>query len=210
MPLKRVPRASMVHVWTFSALYDVKNMKLAVKSIFILHVFTGSNAKSVFGNKGKVKPLKIILKTIHYINISANNGVGASLKNYRLNFLQQFLCDLYCHRGDNTWDTDSNPVNKEGWRQKIFLYVSTVWSYMLHVIRINHEMKLSYCKAWVLSILDHGWKMREESISIKWNTVKPSSKEILELMFFTCSKSYVQKLYSCIQKACSAVIHAPN
>ena len=48
-------------------------MKLAAKSILILHVFTGSNAKSVFGNKGKVKPLKIILKTIHYINISANN-----------------------------------------------------------------------------------------------------------------------------------------
>ena len=207
MPLKRAPHACMVHEWTFSALYYVKKNEASSKIYTILHVFTGSKAKSVFGSKGKVKPLKISLKTIHYINISANNGVDASLRNYRLNFLQQLLCDFYCHRGDSTWDTDSNPVNKEGWRQNIFLYVLTVWSYMLHVIHINHEMKLSYCKAWVLF---HGWKMREESISIKWNTVKPSPKEILELMFLTCSKSYVQKLYFCIQKACSAVIHAPD
>lgn len=53
----------MVQVSEFLALHDVDNIKLDMLS---LHVFTGRDATSVFGGKGKVKPLKILLKTIHY------------------------------------------------------------------------------------------------------------------------------------------------
>ena len=42
------------------------------------------------------------------------------------------------------------------------------------------------------SPLVNGWEMKEdESISIKWNTVKPAPKQILKFMYCTCSKKCV-------------------
>ena len=182
MPLKRAPCASMVHVWTFSALYDVKNMKLAAKSILILHVFTGSNAKSVFGNKGKVKPLKILLKTIHYINISANNGVGASLKNYRLNFLQQFLCDLYCHK-QGRLETKNIPLCLD--------------SLKLHASRNTYQ---SWDEIILLQSLSsfYSWPWVEDERRISFNQVK-YCQAITQRDFGT----YVLYL---LQKLCSKII----
>ena len=62
------------------------------------------------------------------------------------------------------------------------------------------------------SPLDHGWEIKEnKTISIKSNTVKPAPKEILESMYFTCSKRYDHESCSCIQNTLlSALVHAPK
>ena len=77
-------------------------MELAAKSILSLHAFTGCDTTSALCGKGKVKPLNILLKSSHNVNTFANIGVDASLGDDTLNVLQQFVCDLYGHKGDNT------------------------------------------------------------------------------------------------------------
>ena len=87
---------------SLSLQYDVNDMELGAKSILSLHAFTGCDTTSAFCSKGKVKPLNIFLKRSHYINTFANIGVDESLGDNTLNVLQQFVCDLYDHKGDNT------------------------------------------------------------------------------------------------------------
>ena len=87
---------------SLSLQYDVNDMELAAKSILSFHAFTECDTTSAFCGKGKVKPLNILLKSSYYINIFSNIGVDASLGDDALNVLQQFVCDLYGHKGDNT------------------------------------------------------------------------------------------------------------
>ena len=52
-------------------------MELTAKSI---HAFTGCDTTSAFCDKGKVKPLKILLKSKRYIVTFAKIGANASLE----------------------------------------------------------------------------------------------------------------------------------
>ena len=75
---------------------------MAAKSILSLHVFTGSDTTNNFCGKGKVKPLKILLRKSHHINTFPKIGLEPHLEDDELNVLQQFVCDIYGHKADNT------------------------------------------------------------------------------------------------------------
>ena len=71
--------------------------------------------------------------------------------------------------------------------------------------------KCLIAKPEIPSPLDHGWEMNEnETISIKWNAVKPAPEEILELMFCNWSKRCLRESCSCIQMDYSVLMHAPK
>ena len=64
---------------------------MAAKAMLSLHAFTGYDTTSAFCSKGKVKPLKILHKSIRYLVVFVNIGVDASLGGDVLNVLQHLL-----------------------------------------------------------------------------------------------------------------------
>ena len=122
-------------------------MELAARSILSLHAFTGCNNTSAFCGKGKVKPLNILLKSSHYMNTFANIGVDASLGDDALNVLQQFVCDLYGHKGDNTNTLSYRLYSSKQGRLEAKNIPPCLDSLKLH--------------AHFPSPLDHGWEMNE-------------------------------------------------
>ena len=64
--------------------------------------FTGCDTISSFAGKGKVKPVKTMMKNQAYINLFASFGVTPELSEVQFTEIQKFVCDLYGHQDDNT------------------------------------------------------------------------------------------------------------
>ena len=57
---------------------------------------------SAFRGKGKIKPLKLLIKSQHYINTFAMTSNDPGISPEQLEILQQFVCDIYGHMGEST------------------------------------------------------------------------------------------------------------
>ena len=157
---------------SLSLQYDVNDMELGAKSILSLHAFTGCDTTSAFCSKGKVKPLNIFLKSSHYINTFANIGVDESLGDNTLNVLQQFVCDLYGHKGDNTNTLRYRLYSSKQGRLEAKNIPPCLDSLKLHAARATYQSfvwrNCLIAKPEIPSPLDHGSEMNEnEQISIK-------------------------------------------
>ena len=82
--------------------YDVNNMELAAKAILSLHAFTRCDTTSAFCSRDKVKPLKILRKSIRYLVVFVNIGVDASLGGDVLNVLQDLFVIFMVIKGTAT------------------------------------------------------------------------------------------------------------
>ena len=82
--------------------YDLDNVDLVVKALLSLHAFTGCDTTSAFCGKGKVKPLKTMLKNSSYINAFAVVGNEPEILESNFQILKQFVCDMYGHVCDST------------------------------------------------------------------------------------------------------------
>ena len=154
------------------SLQYVNDMELGAKSILSLHAFTGCDTTSAFCSKGKVKPLNIFLKSSRYINTFANIGVEESLGDNTLNVLQQFVCDLYGHKGDNTNTLRYRLYSSKQGRLEAKNIPPCLGSLKLHAARATYQSfvwrNCLIAKPEIPSPLDHGWEMNEnEPISIK-------------------------------------------
>lgn len=67
---------------------------MAAKSILSLDACIGCSTTSAYCGKGKMKPVKIFLKSRRYIIAFTNITMNASLGDNPLNVSQQFVCDL--------------------------------------------------------------------------------------------------------------------
>ena len=57
---------------------------------------------SAFCGKGKIKPLKILLKNHKYIMTFSVIGLTTGLTKEQLDVLQEFACDIYGHKDTST------------------------------------------------------------------------------------------------------------
>ena len=76
-------------------LYDLDDINMTVKAILGLHAFTGCDAVCAFCGKGKIKPLKILLKNHEYVMTFSGIGLTTDLREEQLDALQEFVCDIY-------------------------------------------------------------------------------------------------------------------
>ena len=82
--------------------YDVKDVEKVSRALLGLHGFTGCDTISSFAGKGKVKPLKTMMKEDQYINLFATFGDAPELTEAQFNTIQSFVCDMYGHKDTNT------------------------------------------------------------------------------------------------------------
>ena len=173
--------------------YNMGDINVAAKSLVALHAFSGCDTVSAFSGKGKVKPLKLLMKNNNYIDTFAQIGTVPTLSDVHLKELEKFVCDLYGRK-----DGDTNTV-----RYKIYssrqgkLEAKSIPpchdSLKFHAYRATYQAFIwrncLVAKPDVPSPVGFGWELDEEqNLSIKWNSLKPAPDEILELMYCSCSR----------------------
>ena len=89
---------------SMGSLYDLDDISMTVKAILRFHAFTGCDTVSAFCGKRKIKSLKILLKNCKYIMTFSGIGLTTDLTEEQLDVLQEFVCDIYGHKGTSTND----------------------------------------------------------------------------------------------------------
>ena len=188
---------------SLSSTYDINDIELAAKAILSMHAFTGCDTVSAFSGKGKVKPLKVLLKNSDYINAFAEIGNAPGLEGDQLNVIEQFVCDIYGHKGCSTNSLRYKIYCSKQGKLEAKSIPPCLDSLKLHASRANYQAfvwrQSLIAKPEIPAPLEYGWEMEDGAIAIKWNTVKPAPEEVLELMFCTCSRRCVQESCLCIQ-----------
>ena len=187
---------------SLGSLYDLDDTNMTVKAILGLHAFTGCDNVSAFCGKGKIKPFKILLKNRKYIMTFPGIGLTTDLTEEQLDVLQEFVCDIYGHKSTCTNDLRFKLYCSKQGKLEAKSIPLCLDCLKLHSRRASFQAFVwRQClvpKPIIPSPLDHGWKMVEDEIAIKWNTIKPAPEEVLALMFCTCSKKCVAETCPCI------------
>ena len=186
--------------------YEVTDVNQASKALLGLHGFTGCDTISSFAGKGKVKPVKTMMKNQTYIDLFASFGVTPELSEVQFTEIQKFVCDLYGHQDDNTntvrykmyaakhghLDPKSIPPCADSLRQH-----SLRASYQVHIWRKSLESHPI-----IPSPIGFGWDQNEEGdFIVSWNNVNPAPDEVLEMMFCTCSRKCVRGSCPCVDNS---------
>ena len=64
-------------------------------SLIGLHSFTGCDTVSSFNSRGKVKPLKLMVKHVEYMEAFAELGTSYRVSESLLEVLEKFICHVY-------------------------------------------------------------------------------------------------------------------
>ena len=78
--------------------FDVEDIEQSYQVLLGLHTFTGCDTVCTFCRKGKMKPVKLMLKENSYINLLNSFGNEPSLLEAQHRGLQQFVCNMYGHK----------------------------------------------------------------------------------------------------------------
>ena len=82
--------------------YNIQDSDQASKALLGLHGFTGCDTISSFAGKGKIKPVKTMMKDEVYINLFASFGLEPELTENQFADIQKFVCELYGHKEEDT------------------------------------------------------------------------------------------------------------
>ena len=117
-------------------------------------------------------------------------GLTTDLTEEQLDVLQEFVCDIYGHKGTCTNDLRFKLYCSKQGKLEAKSIPPCLDSLKLHSRRATFQAFVwRQCllpKSIIRSPLDHGWEMVEDEIAIKWKTVKPAPEEVLALIFCTC------------------------
>lgn len=189
-------------------MYDLEDINSASKALTSLHAFTGCDTISAFSGKGKVKPLKIMLRKKLYIDVFSEFGNQPEMTDDEFSVLKKFVCDLYGHVNESTDKVRYLMYSSRQGKMEAKSIPPCSDSLQLHASRACYQSFIwRQCligKPIVPSPVGHGWEINEdEALSICWNTVKPAPEEILELMFCTCKKECVGGSCPCVDNMLS-------
>ena len=119
----------------------------------------------------------------------------------QLDVLQEFVCDIYGHKGTSTNDLRFKLYCSKQGKLEAKSILPCLDSLKLHSRRATLQAFVwRQClvpKSIIPSPLDHGWEMVQDEITIKWNTAKSVSEEVLTLMFCTCPRICVAETCPC-------------
>ncbi len=178
---------------SLKARYGIEDTEEASKALLGLHGFTGCDTISSFAGKGKVQPVKTMMKDHRHINLFATFGSSPELTEDQFQQIQTFVCDLYGHHDD-----DINTVRYKMYAAKHGHLDPKSIPPCADSLR-QHSMRASYqVYIWRKSLESHpvipspvefGWDEDEEgNLVISWNNVNPAPDEVLEMMFCTCPR----------------------
>ena len=173
--------------------HNLSDVELLTKSLLSFHAFTGCDTVSSFCGKGKLKPLKIMLKDENYLGEFAEIGDEPVVSDHQIDILQSFVCDVYGHKGENINLLRYKLYSSRQGKLEARSIPPCLDSLQLHSRRAAYQSHVwrncLIAKPEIPTPIGNGWELDENnSISIKWNNVSPAPDEVLELMFCTCPR----------------------
>lgn len=166
-----------------------------MKSLLSFHGLTGCDTVSAFGDKGKLKPLKVMIKRQEHINEFPETGDEPGISDEQLEIMQTFICYVHRHRVNLLrYKLYSSIQEKRLWFDCLQLHFRRA-AYQSHIWRKWFCLPTPTGNGWELEEYAHG---TYDSISIRWNNVDPALDKVLELMSCTC-------LRKCLRDACLCV-----
>lgn len=169
-----------------------------LKSLLGYHAFTGSDSTSAFIRQGKIKPLKVLEKSLEFQEMFGLLGDQSEVSGQLISGLERFVCAMY---GKST-TSEINKVRYELFKQKfnpksssklssgdgvdLSLLPPCQSSLKMHINRANYQALL-----WKSASLQnpdipgpdgHGWKAEEGNLVYVWSdgdVLPPELSDIL-------------------------------
>ena len=66
------------------------------------HSFTGCDTVSTSGGREKIKSLMLMMKSKDYVEMFASFGIGIEMDDSLINWLNRFVCHMYCWKGKDS------------------------------------------------------------------------------------------------------------
>ena len=153
--------------------YNLQDTEMLSKSLLSLHAFSGCDTVSAFCGKGKVKPLKIMAKNPTYIEQFAAIGNSSAISEEQMKVLQEFICDMYCHKGDSTNLLRYKLYSSRQGKLEAKSIPPCKDSLQLHSARAAYQTYIwrtcLTAKPEIPKLIGSGWELDEhQSIFIKW------------------------------------------
>ena len=94
--LRKIIDVDKISDYTYEDLNSCEISKdIVMKSLKGFHSFTGCDTISAFVGRGKVKPIKLMLKDIKYIKMFSRLGANTNISTEILHSLTEFVCHMY-------------------------------------------------------------------------------------------------------------------
>lgn len=162
------------------------------KALLGYHIFSGCDTVSAFKGRGKRRGFELLLKSENYRIIFARIGLKFEVNNEQCEEIEKYVCHLY---GQARFDSIDNA------RYSIFCVSAPDESMLppcsdalnLHYRRANYQCAIhrSSLERYidVPSPADHGWKVEDGKVSIKWMNRGSYPPELLQIDSCKCKKS---------------------
>ena len=122
--------------------YDLQDVPLVSNALLSLHGFTGCDTVSAFSGKGKVKPMKLMLRNDIYIKLFATFGEKPGVLDYELKQIEGFVCELYGHKEDNVNDVRYKMYSSTHGRLEARSIPPCINSLKLHASRASYQINI--------------------------------------------------------------------
>lgn len=182
-------------------LVDVAKLAAAVReemctALLGLHPWTGCDTVSALAGQGKMKALKILMRSPKFRNVFASLGTSWSLSDDAFNTIQEFTCQLYC---SNTKVIKVNELRYQMFRARGGDVASGQLPPCADTL-LQHTLRASYqAGIWRRSLENfpdipspdsgHGWTTKEGHLDIVWMKGSPAPEVVMSLMSCKCPRS---------------------
>ena len=158
-----------------------------LKALPGFHCFTGCDSISAFAGRGKIKPLKILIRKKEYIEAFGELGMNWNVSEETQSVLESFVCHMYGKKdalklgisvNDLRYDIycrKSGKVSCEGLPPCLNVLSQ-------HIKRANYQTKIwRMCLDPLVERCDpseHGWGKDDGGLFVKWMTCNPALDEV--------------------------------
>ncbi|KAJ8414129.1 hypothetical protein AAFF_G00067270 [Aldrovandia affinis] len=160
-----------------------------------MHAYTGCDTLSAFAGRGKLRALKLIMRSEHFQEVFCKLGQSWELAMDLFKKLQAFTCKLY------TASTTTEDINTA--RHQLFctqrgeLESSQLPPcedcLFMHAMRANYQAGIWRANLQqhphVPSKVEHGWARNDDGqLTVEWMRGSPAPEAVLQLLSCNCSR----------------------
>ena len=165
-----------------------------------LHCFSGCDTVSSLYGIGKTKAVKTLLSNRDHCTTFKQLGTSFTITEELYDSVEAFTCELYDRKGLKEVNTARWQMFKTGKCVERSLPPNKD-SLKLHIQRANYQAAI-YRRSLetqpdIPPPMQHGWSIEGESFAIKWMTLPPAPKSLLELVHCQCKATH------CVQGRCT-------
>ena len=163
-----------------------------------LHAFSGCDSVSAFVRKGKIQPLKCLLKNRNFIPCFMSLGNCPDMTDNVMHELERFVCSLYGRPGNDNVNKVRYDIFKQKFKVRSSSLVSTLIgtdlsllppcqkALQMHILRANYQTliwkRANEAYPDIPLPAGHGWRMNDGVLSINWFEGDLLPKELTDVL----------------------------